>query len=63
VTTLTRPLRREVQLRGIARPVIITLDDGLKAITFREKGCHVEFSLPMLTAYANAVLVSERKEK
>lgn len=60
MTTLTRPIKREVAVHRM-RPVIIEIDPSRQAIGFHEKGCRKTFWLPILTAFALAVRADKEK--
>ena len=55
MTTLKKSIRREVDVHGIPRPVIIEIDPETKRIGFREHGCRRTYWLPIATAFAMAV--------
>lgn len=59
MTTLTRPVRREVNAH-YHKPIIVEIDPE-RGLGFREKGARKTYYLPVMTAYRLAVL-SERKE-
>jgi hypothetical protein len=51
MTKLNKPIRRELSLPKINRPIILTVDPDLKQITLREKGCHEDYSIGILELY------------
>ena len=55
MTKLDKPIYREVAFPEINRTLIIGLVSETKKITFREKGCHSEKSLPILSAWLDAI--------
>jgi hypothetical protein len=59
MTTLTRPIRREVQAH-YHKPIIVEIDPE-RGLGFREKGARKTFYLPIMTAYRMAILSEERK--
>jgi hypothetical protein len=60
MTTLTKPIKREVAVPRM-RPVIIEIDPETAKLIFREKGCRTAYSLPIATAYMMAIRTSEEK--
>ena len=60
MTRLSKPMRREVDVPKINRAVVITIDPESKMLFFREKGCRREFGLPIATAFAEAIRLSEK---
>jgi hypothetical protein len=51
MTKLNKPIRRELSLPKILRPVILTIDPELKQITLREKGCREDYSIGILELF------------
>lgn len=62
MTTLTRPIKREVELGVCRRPVCVEMDPVTKRFYFREKGCRTTYSLPIATAYALAIRAEGKGE-
>ena len=60
MTTLTKPVRRELDLYGVG-PVIVEINPVTKSFAFREKGCHKTYAIPILTVYRHAILTSKEK--
>lgn len=60
MTTLTRPIKREISVGGILRPIIVHLDPAGKRIGISEKGCHHVYWLPLATVYALAIRAEEK---
>ena len=61
MTTLTKPIRREVDLYGIG-PVVVEIDPVSKCFILHEKGCRTRYSIPILAVYKHAILTSPAKE-
>lgn len=60
MTTLTRPIKREVDVPRM-RPVIIEIDPETKTLGFHEKGSRHVYRLPIATAFRMAVLSDKEK--
>jgi len=60
VTTLTRPIKREVPVGGIRRPLVVTLDPETKRIGIAEKGCRKVYWIALATVYALAIRAEEK---
>lgn len=60
MTTLTKPLRREVSVGGIRRPLVVHLDPESKRIGISEKGCKKTYWLALATVYALAIRAEEK---
>ncbi len=54
MTTLSKPVTREVKFHNVKRPVMVTLDPDL-VLRFREKGTRTEYVLPLQTAFIAAI--------
>lgn len=52
MTKLSKPLKREVSVSRIRRPVIVEIDPRAQKITLREKGLRNGYSIPILTPYS-----------
>jgi hypothetical protein len=63
MTTLTKPIRRELVLPGDTRPTIIGIDPETKMFTFRAKGCRRVYSYPILAVRIGAVIEGKKQEK
>ena len=57
MTTLTRPIKREVAVPRFNRPVVVTIDPEQQKIILREKGCRTEYGISIAALYA--LLVKE----
>ena len=60
MTTLTRPIKREVSVGGIRRPLIVHLDPDSKRIGISEKGCKRVYWIAIQTVYALAIRAEEK---
>lgn len=60
MTTLTKPLRREVSVGGIRRPLVVHLDPESKRIGISEKGCRKVYWIAIQTVYALAIRAEEK---
>ena len=56
---LNKPLKREISLPKIRRPIIVELDPESQEITLREKGARKGYSIPIATLYV--ILVKGEK--
>jgi len=59
MTTLHKPLKREVAVGGIRRPLIIHLDPESQRVGISEKGCRTIYWLRLQTLYALAIRAKE----
>ncbi|MCX6568019.1 MAG: hypothetical protein NT147_03075 [Candidatus Aminicenantes bacterium] len=57
MTTLTKPIHREVAVPRFNRPVVVTIDPETQKIILREKGCRTEYAISIAALYA--LLVKE----
>jgi hypothetical protein len=62
MTTLTRPIKREVAVHH-TRPVVVVIDPERTALGFHEKGCRTTYWLPIMTAFRMAVLTEKTGKK
>ncbi len=61
MTTLTRPIKREVEgVGGIRRPIIVTLDPETKRIGLSEKGCRKVYWIAIQTVLMLAIRAEEK---
>lgn len=60
MTILQKPLRREVAVHGIRRPLVVHLDPESKRVGVSEKGCRKVYWLPITTIYALAIRAEEK---
>ena len=60
MTNLNRPIRRQLKIRGVTRPIIIELNGETQQIIFREKGRRHSWKLPIATAFLMAVRSEEK---
>ena len=60
MTTLTRPIKREVAVTRFQKPIVVTLDPDTQRIGFHEKGARTIYWLPIATAYALAIRSQEK---
>ena len=63
MTPLKRPIRREVVVPGIPRPVIVEIDPETKRLGFREKGARTTYYLPIKTAFSLAIMDAEGRKR
>jgi hypothetical protein len=62
VTTLRKPIKREVEgIGGVRRPIIVTLDPETKRIGLSEKGCRKVYWIAIQTVYALAIRADKEK--
>lgn len=61
MTQLKRPLRREVSVGGIRRPLVIHLDPEAQRVGVSEKGCKKVYWMRLQTLYALAIRAEERR--
>lgn len=59
MTKLNKPLKREVSIARIKRPIIISIDPETKILSLREKGARRGYNISIISLYA--LLVRESK--
>ena len=59
MTTLTKPIKREISVPPVRRPIIVLIDPETKEIRLREKGCRTEYAIHVATLYALLVKYSK----
>lgn len=63
MTKLKGPIRREVTVPGIPRPVVIEIDPETKRLGFRERGARTTYYLPIMTAFSLAIRDTEGRKR
>ena len=59
MTTLHKPLKREMAVGGIRRPLIIHLDPESQRVGISEKGCRTVYWMRLQTLYTLAIRAKE----
>jgi len=62
MTTLHKPLKREMSVGGIRRPLVIHLDPESQRVGVSEKGCRTVYWMRLQTLYALAIRANEKGE-